>query len=144
VRRLVYLCAFQLEIGESVIEAAGGALPDWWEVHQPQGSITARDPRARFYADVDEPAAAVAIARLGHQSLQSFRQPLTAAAWRTVPSTYVVCEQDRAIPPPAQEVMAQRSRRVLRMATSHSPFLSRPAELAGILAGELSSPEEAA
>jgi pimeloyl-ACP methyl ester carboxylesterase len=144
VRRLVYLCAFQLDIGESVLEVAGGALPDWWEVHEAQGSLTVRDPRARFYADVDGPAADAAIARLGHQSLESFRQPLTAAAWRTVPSTFVVCEQDRAIPPAAQLAMARRSRRVVRMAASHSPFLSRPAEVAAILAGELATVEAAA
>jgi hypothetical protein len=35
--------------------------------------------------------------------------------------------------------MAQRSQRVLRMPTSHSPFLSRPAELAALLRAELAA-----
>ena len=33
--------------------------------------------------------------------------------------------------------MADRADRVLRIPTSHSPFLSRPAQLAGILRAEL-------
>jgi pimeloyl-ACP methyl ester carboxylesterase len=60
-------------------------------------------------------------------------QPLTNAAWRAVPSTYVVCEQDQAIPPFAQEAMAKRAETVLRMDAGHSPFLSHRQELAGLL-----------
>jgi hypothetical protein len=48
-----------------------------------------------------------------------------------------VCERDAAIPVFVQESMAERSGRVLRMPTSHSPFLSRPAQLAGILRAEM-------
>ena len=49
----------------------------------------------------------------------------------------MICEQDQAIPVVAQEAMSQRAKHVLRMASSHSPFLSHPAELAGILRAEL-------
>ena len=137
VARLVYLCSFQLDVGESLTSAAGGVLPEWWEVHEEQDHVVATDPRERFYTDVDAATADAAVARLGRQSLTAFRQPLTAAAWRSIPSTYVVCEQDEAIPPFAQEAMARRAGRVVRMAASHSPFLSQPAQLAGILTAEL-------
>lgn len=134
---LVYLCAFQLDIGESLLGAVGGAAPDWWDVHEADGYVDALRPGEVFYADVHPDKARSAADRLGHHSLAAFGQPLLRAAWRTIPSTYVVCERDAAIPVGAQEAMSERARRVLRMPTSHSPFLSRPAQLAGVLRAEL-------
>ena len=136
---LVYLCAFQLDIGESLMGAVGGVPPSWWDVHYAEGYVDPLRPAEIFYADVDPESTRAAIAQLGHHSLAAFDQPLTRAAWRTIPSTYVVCERDCAIPVQAQEAMAERAGRVLRMPTSHSPFLSRPAQLAGVLRAELAS-----
>ena len=75
------------------------------------------------------------MARLGRQSRASVEEPLTNVAWRDVPSTYVVCEQDQAIPVFAQEAMSKRAGEVLRLAAGHSPFLSHPEQLAGLLRG---------
>jgi pimeloyl-ACP methyl ester carboxylesterase len=134
---LVYLCAFQLDVGESL---ADGAEPrDWQQVDESNGAIAVRGATEIFYGDVDPALVADALPRLGYQSVAAFQQPLTRAAWHTVPSTYVVCENDRAIPLVAQEAMAGRAKRVVRMPTSHSPFLSRPGELAELLAAELAS-----
>lgn len=55
------------------------------------------------------------------------------AAWHTVPSAYVITEQDRSPAVELQERMAGRAKVVHRLPTSHSPFLSRPAELAALL-----------
>jgi pimeloyl-ACP methyl ester carboxylesterase len=101
--------------------------------------IEALRPEEIFYADVDPQTAQEAVGQLGLQSFQSVSQPLTKAAWRTIPSTYIICEQDAAIPVFAQEAMSQRAQKVLRMDTSHSPFLSRPAELAELLRKELTA-----
>jgi hypothetical protein len=56
-------------------------------------------------------------------------------AWHDAPSTYVICEQDNAIPPVAQEQMSRRAGEVRRMDASHSPFLSRPGEVVELIAG---------
>ena len=50
-----------------------------------------------------------------------------------MPSTYVVCENDNAIPVFAQEAMARRAGRVERLPSAHSPFLSHPDELTEVL-----------
>ncbi|HLU58317.1 MAG TPA: alpha/beta hydrolase [Pseudonocardia sp.] len=134
---LVYVCGFQLDVGESILSAVGGRVPSWWDVHRSEGYVDPLRPFETFYADVRAHPARGAVARLAHQSLVAFEQPLTRAAWRTIPSTYVVCERDAAIPVVAQELMAERADRVLRMPTSHAPFLSRPAQLAGVLRAEL-------
>jgi hypothetical protein len=44
-----------------------------------------------------------------------FSQELRSAAWQTLPSTYVVCERDNAVPPALQEVMAGRAGTVSRI-----------------------------
>jgi pimeloyl-ACP methyl ester carboxylesterase len=139
VSRLVYLTSFQLDVGDSLLGAIGGKHPDWWDVHEAEGYFDALRPEEVFFGDVGEAATQTAVARLGHQSWPAITQPLTRAAWHTIPSTYVLCEKDVAIPLPAQEAMSQRAGRVLRLPTSHSPFLSRPADVASILRSEVAS-----
>ena len=60
-------------------------------------------------------------------------QETRAAAWQSVPSTYVVCGRDNAIPPEVQERMAARAGTVSHIDASHSPFLSRPDEVTAII-----------
>ncbi len=128
---LVYVCAFQLDEGESLFAAVGGEAPPWWEVHD--GHVAATTPEEVFYADCPADLTSAAVGRLGLQSRAALEQPLTRAAWREVPSTYVVCEADQALPLFAQEQMAQRAGDVVRLPDGHSPFLSSPAELARVL-----------
>jgi pimeloyl-ACP methyl ester carboxylesterase len=130
VRHLVYLCAFQLDAGESLLGAIGHT-PDWWII---DGDTVFPDrPVETFYGDVAPDLAAWAVSELRPSSYISKTQQLTAAAWRDVPSTYVICEDDKAAPPAAQEEMARRATNVHRLACSHSPMLSRAPELAAII-----------
>ena len=55
-------------------------------------------------------------------------------AWRNVPSTYVVCSDDRAIDPDDQRRMAKQATRWLEIDADHSPFLSQVEQTAGIIA----------
>jgi pimeloyl-ACP methyl ester carboxylesterase len=134
VSHLVYVCAFMLDIGDSVISAVGGTTPPWWEIHAASGLIDARDPVEIFYGDLDASLAADWSARLGRQTLSSFAQPLRAAAWRDTASTYVVGTRDKAIPPGAQRAMSRRATQSVELDTSHSPFGSQPAQLAEMIA----------
>ena len=133
------LTAFQLDVGDSLAGVLNFETPDWQVVDEAGGFVDVLHPQRIFYADVDEPLRSEAISKLRHHGLAAFVQPLTRAAWQSVPSTYIVCEQDQAIPVPAQESMSHRSERVLRLDSSHSPFLSRPRELADLLRGELAT-----
>ncbi len=134
---LVYVCAFQLDRGESLMAAIGGRLGPWIDVDEATGTMTVNDPVRTFYADVDPARARELSAKLVPQTLASFNDPLTVSAWRDLPSTYVVCSQDHAIPPAAQQAMSERSGTVHTLDSSHSPFLSHPAELAQLIAGSL-------
>lgn len=58
----------------------------------------------------------------------------STAAWRTIPSTYVVCSDDRAIHPEDQRRMAALAGTCIELDADHSPFLSTTDELADVLA----------
>ena len=132
VRQIIYLTAFQLDEGESLLGAVGGQPPPWWRI---EGDIVTPDnPHQVFFGDVPAEEADRAVERLLPQSLRAFTEELTAAAWKTIPSTYIICDNDQAIPVFAQEAMSARSTAVHRLPTSHSPFLSQPATLAALLA----------
>lgn len=131
---LVYLCAFMLDAGGSLWETIGGTPPPWALPDLEAGTSTVTDPVSAFYGDVEPATADRAIARLRPQSLQSFIDVQTQAAWKERPSTYVVCEQDGAIPPPAQEAMSAHADTVIRLDTSHSPMLSAPERVAELIA----------
>ena len=136
VSHVVYLAAYQLDIGESLLGYHGAPAPS-----EPDGfqAVPGR-PVPLFYADVPTADAEAAAARLVPQSTRSFSDTLTSAGWHTVPSAYVVCEQDEALPPRIQEELAARSGAVHRIASGHSPFLSMPRELARLLSGIVSEP----
>ncbi|BCI52179.1 hypothetical protein NIIDNTM18_14570 [Mycolicibacterium litorale] len=140
VRRIIYLAAFVLDVGESLFSVSGGSPMGWAAAHRQcggDGYLDVPDPVEVFYGDVDAVTADRAVRQLGYLSYAAGRQVLTEAAWKTVPSTYIICEEDRALPPAVQERFARHADEVHRMGTSHSPFLSRPADLAGLVADVL-------
>lgn len=52
-------------------------------------------------------------------------------AWRSLPSTYLVSEQDRVVPPDAQRWMAERiGATALSIPSSHASIISHPHEVA--------------
>jgi pimeloyl-ACP methyl ester carboxylesterase len=140
VEHLVYLTAFALDVGESLIDnqLTGGDDMKLAEALQLEGEVVNVEP-ARivefFYHDCAPEVAAAAAARLRPMSMAAMAGTAREIAWRERPSTYVVCTDDRAIPVSLQRACAQRVGAVVELATSHSPFLSRPDELARLLAG---------
>jgi pimeloyl-ACP methyl ester carboxylesterase len=126
VRHMVYLAAYVPDVEESMFTLHGMPDPASAEGLFP---ITG-DPRAMFYGDVPDELAAEAVDNLVDQRLQPF---VDRVAWHAVPSTYILTEQDGVLPVALQETMAARTKNVRRLPTSHSPFLSRPAELAALL-----------
>lgn len=118
---------------------AGGPanLPDWWEMHAEEGYMDALRGEEIFYGDLDPATGAAYAERLLHQSVAVGLHPLEQAAWHDLPSSYVVCDRDPAFPSEVQAMMAGRLQRTHHMDSGHSPFLSRPAELAELIRDEV-------
>ena len=139
VRRVVYVAAFLPDVGESLLASVGGLHPPNWRVNPQRSGIEVLDAVESFYADVEADLARWAVSRLWRYfSYAAVTQELTEAAWQAIPSTYVICEAD-SLPLSLQEGWAARTDTVARMNTSHSPFLSQPAELARLIEEELDS-----
>jgi pimeloyl-ACP methyl ester carboxylesterase len=127
VRHIVYVCAFQLDVGESLIKLSGRVW--WWNVDGE--TMTTRNTREILFTNVPQEDSDRAIARMRPFSYVAVTEALTAAAWRTVPSTYIVCEQDRAVT--EQEVIAARATYQRRLPADHMPLLSMPLALTDLI-----------
>lgn len=133
VRHLLYLTAFMLDEGESLATIAGSTPPDWQLPDAEGRTLSVAGAQQVFYNTCDPEVADAAAARLRPQTIASFVQPVKSVAWRDVPSTYVICDRDNAIPVPAQEAMAARADTTHRLDSDHSPFLTDPDAVAALI-----------
>jgi pimeloyl-ACP methyl ester carboxylesterase len=130
---LVYLAAFALEAGTSMLEWMGGGFPPTW-IHSPDGlAVKAGDAEESIFSGVDPALTAEAVRRLNWQGMRAFTEKLGAAPTR-VPLTYVVATEDPALPPAVQEQWAARTAHSVRVPSGHSPHLSHADEVADVLA----------
>ncbi len=134
VKGLIFLTAFVLDEGETLFEACGSQDPPWWVRSEDGERATTSTPEHVFYNTCTPEVAAAAVADLRPQSILSFNQPITQCAWKEIPSNYILCEFDQAIPLFAQQAKSGRTGNSETLATDHSPFLSAPAQLASLLA----------
>jgi len=145
VRHLVYLCAIVPEIGETLgtvmadtvtPEQGRSELSSAMQVHDDNTMTLDLDAAVPvFYDDCGDDDIAAARKQISEHSAVSFAQPLRAAAWHDIPSTYVICTEDRAINPEFQRALATRTTASVEWPTSHSPFFSRPDLVADLLIG---------
>ncbi|MEU5565441.1 alpha/beta hydrolase [Micromonospora musae] len=137
VKRILYLNAFVPDLGASLLGVLGG--PDWFYGldHVDEGYFEMLHAERVFYNDFDPLAAEMAAADLGPQSVKSYDEKITQVAWHTIPSSYVIGEQDAAVPREASEFMASRTKKTYRLPGGHSPFLKQPDRVAMIIHEEL-------
>lgn len=60
--------------------------------------------------------------------------PIDNPAWQSLPSSYVVCTDDRAVNVEQQRLRASWATHQVELDCDHSPFMSAPAELAAFIA----------
>ncbi|MFD8805506.1 alpha/beta fold hydrolase [Streptomyces sp. NPDC059597] len=133
---LVYLAAFVPDTGESAA-ALGGASARLRQAIRPGSDGSTRLDPARaaavLYDDCPEPLATRALALLCAQAPGCGRGVPSHHGWKHVPSTYVVCAEDRAVDPDLQRRLAARCTHVREWRTGHSPFVGRPDLVAGLV-----------
>jgi pimeloyl-ACP methyl ester carboxylesterase len=99
------------------------------------GTMTIKTDRARelFYADCAEADARWATEQLGSHPMDSIAATVDRPAWRSVPTTYVCCEQDATLTRDYMHAAIERVGNGVHWPTSHSPMLSRPDLVADLL-----------
>jgi pimeloyl-ACP methyl ester carboxylesterase len=145
IEKLVYLAAYLIPNGKTQREYSQldteGVLKPYVTVHPELNASTLAPEiyREGLYADCDDHIVQLAKVLLSPEPLESGITPLqlTDENFGSVPRVYIECTLDKAVTPFIQQKMYNEMpcEKVYRMETSHSPFFSRPAELAEILVG---------
>jgi pimeloyl-ACP methyl ester carboxylesterase len=144
-RHLVYLCAMPPVPGQAfsqqMSEDTEMLLPDYL------AGISDLDVEGRtrwidqgvatrvLFGDCDEASAATAFARLRWQGTRGYEVAYQPASLPRVDTTYVVCTEDGILNPEWSRRIARErlDAELIEMPGSHSPFVSRPQELAAVL-----------
>ena len=141
VAHLVYLAALMPDEGEDIAAKIENAPPatalNNAMVVQNDGLI-AIDPALgieAFYDDCERQDAQDAVSRLRPQLIDGFPALECAPPWKSVPSTYVICRDDRALHPDLQRDFSRRAANVVEWDGAHSPFLARPGQVVELLMG---------
>lgn len=136
---LVYIAAFAPDAGESVDSLIkdpppGAPVPP---ILPPQDGFLylERDKFAQsFAADVEPGKAAFMADSQVPWGVEALAGAVGEPAWKTKPSWYLVATDDRMIPPPAQQFMAQRAGSTkVEQAGSHSVYVSHPDKVAALI-----------
>lgn len=136
VRHVLLISSYLAQPGESLSSFGDGTPAPFIDVDLGTGTIGVRPELLAdtFLQDCRE-LATEAAARLARQSVQVTQQPIEVAVWDQVPTSYLVCAQDRGTPADRQRAFARRADHVLEVDAGHHPFLSQPAVVRDVVLG---------
>jgi pimeloyl-ACP methyl ester carboxylesterase len=143
VKALVYVAAFAPDQGETVGQilamnpGSQAAPPNLTFQPYPGGVdvyITPSAFHSVFCADLPAKTAAVMAANQRPIEATALGEPSGAPAWKTIPSWYLVANNDQAIPPATERFMAKRAgATTVAIASSHVAMISHPAVVTGLI-----------
>lgn len=144
VSRLVFLAALLPDPGRSAndqraAEPVDGRLPpknpEWTDLGDDVWMVGPNTARELFFHDAPVQRAAWATARLRAQAYRVMSEPTPLTVWPEVASDYIICRADRAVNPEWGRRAAHERLGVeaVEIDGGHSPFLTRPGELARVL-----------
>lgn len=147
VKALVYVAAFVPEVGESALQLTdtfpGSTLGQATATQyyplpgggQAEELVIKRELfREQFAAGV--PARITQVMAAGQRpiTLAALQEPATAAAWKKIPSWYLVATEDRNIPPAAERWMAKRARaHTVTVRAPHAVSVSDPGPVTDLI-----------
>lgn len=144
VTKLIFLCAFVPRPGMSMnqiraAEPVADYKPQTAEFTDLGDGVWTIGPRTAtelFYHDASPELARWAVARLRPQSYRLLDEITPLRRWPDVDAEFIVCGDDRAVSPEWERTVAEDQLGVkpIELPGGHSPFLTRPAELAEVLA----------
>jgi pimeloyl-ACP methyl ester carboxylesterase len=144
IAKLVFIAAFLASPGQSaneqrVAEPIDGRIPptttEWTDLGDDVWMVGPRTATELFFHDAPRSLAEWATRRLRPQAYRIFNELSPLTSWPDVESRSIVCRDDRAINPDWVRT-ASRERlgvEAIEIDGAHSPFLTRPAELAKLL-----------
>jgi pimeloyl-ACP methyl ester carboxylesterase len=131
---LVYIAAFGLDEGELIGALLQGAPPTPALANIDVDSkgfawLPEDDFLGHFAADIDPVKAKVMYAVQQPLPLSTFDDVMGTPAWKSLPSWYLVAENDEVIPPDGERQFAQRmGADTIEVASGHCAMVSHPEE----------------
>ncbi|KAF4120863.1 hypothetical protein GMORB2_2349 [Geosmithia morbida] len=128
---MVYLAAFVTPLNGSIIQMLGGNFLPWMRADGEY--VYADTPEKIFYHDVQPETQKKVLSALKHQSRRVFTDVVTYEPWHDIDCLYFFCDDDQALPLPIQQGLALSlgpNAPSFHVKASHSPFLSKPQEVA--------------
>ena len=139
IKSLVYVAAFAPDANEPITATASKfPPPPANDAFVPDAAGFLYIDRAKFHDvfcnDLTTPEARVLAATQKPVSGSVFGATVPAAAWKTIPSWYIVSTQVRAINPDLERFYAQRAKaKTTEIMASHVAFLSRPRDVVKVI-----------
>ena len=137
ISHIVYLAAVLLDVGESLEDVP--YFGDDWTYYQAvvtngDGSYALDREKAGeiFYHDCDASTLESALASLCNQRFTP-QHRFAQAPWRSLESSYIICEQDRTLPPEIQRHWAKKCDHQVAFDSGHMLMHSQPEALAEYL-----------
>ncbi len=144
VRRLIFLAAFLAAPGRSAADQRGTEAIDsritprtaeWTDLGDDVWMVGPNTATELFFHDAPAAVARWATQRLRPQSYRVMNEISPLVAWPAVESRSIVCRDDHALNPAWVRTAARERLGVeaVELGGGHSPFLTRPSELAQVL-----------
>ncbi|KAJ4245066.1 hypothetical protein NW762_014277 [Fusarium torreyae] len=142
--RLVFIMAFAMPEGFSPV-AGGAEYPTWMKIDAEKGfvAVDQEDAKSVFYNDLPADEADKWARKIQHQSIGVYTSTTTYAAWRHIPSTFVICKRDKtAFTQEMVEFMIQTAKKEepsafdiveVREDAAHCVVISQPAWVADVV-----------
>ncbi len=137
---LVYIAAFGLDQGESLGQLLSQgpvtpALAHLFTDSRGFGWLSEADFVEHFAADVDSTRAHVMYAVQQPLASSAFTDVMGVPAWKSLPSWYLVAQNDEALPPDAERQFAKRmGATTTEVPASHVAMVSHPTEVTQLIA----------
>ena len=134
VAALVYIAGFGLDEGESIggLLQQGPPPPGVANIDvdsQGRGWIPEDDFLGHFAADIDPVKAKVMYAVQQPLTMSAFEDVMGTPAWKSLPSWYLVAQNDEVIPPDAERQFAERmGADTIEVESGHCAMVSHPEE----------------
>lgn len=137
VQRLVYVAAFQPDVGESLAKLGASMPPASKAVAPSKDGFLFIDPaafHADFAADLPKAEAELMAASQLPVSLGAATAEIVTPAWKSKPSYAIVATQDRSINPDLERSMYKRSgATTVELKGSHAIYISQPKAVAEVI-----------
>jgi pimeloyl-ACP methyl ester carboxylesterase len=136
---IVYIAAFALDEGESLgaLLSQGPVTPALAHLFTDSrgfGWLSEDDFVSHFAADVERTQAKVMYAVQQPLASTAFTDVMGVPAWKSLPSWYLVAQNDEALPPDAERMFASRmGATTVEIASSHVAMVSHPAEVVDLV-----------